>query len=140
MSAVDALFDHPERAETWARSIPSIPVPARNGARTMNTKAQTREILVRVDEKVFRKNLEAARRARMTPSKYAALMVEGALALENEPERQPDLAKTVSGTLLLHGVGLDVDAVAKTLGVDETVVSTIVNRWQERRQAEAAAA
>ena len=93
-------------------------------------KVTKREILVRVDERLFRRNLDLARKASMTPSAYAGIMLEAAMLSVSDRQSNPDLSSTVSGTLLLHGVGFDVDSTARTLGVNEEVVSRIVNTWQ----------
>ena len=73
---------------------------------------------------------EAAKKG-MSFSAYAATLLEVAWAARHGQSGDFELDRTVAGTLLLAGSGLDLDAIGATLGVSEDLVDKIVGAFKQ---------
>lgn len=94
-------------------------------------KLDTRQMTVTMSEEHFRRNVSLARKAGMTPAVHARSLIEGALAVvDAETNDDPDHS-TIAASLLLHGSGIDREAIGRSLRIPPEVVGRIIERWNE---------
>lgn len=88
-----------------------------------------RKVEFTLPEPLARKIEAAAKEKGQTFPAYCRILMEAAWSARCAPTGDRDLDATVSAVLILHGSGMDFDAIGRALKVDDAVVDKIVGAW-----------
>lgn len=99
----------------------------------MNASTDKRQINLSISETVYSRLVTHARNASMPVSSYARVLFEAAYAARCGETGDRDLDATVAGVLILSGVGLDSETVARALKTDDATVLRIAEAWRKSR-------
>lgn len=96
---------------------------------------ETRQINIKVSERVFAQLQKAGETAGMSATAYGKVLFDAAYSARCKPTGDLDLDAQVSAALILHGSGMDFETISRALHCSEERVERIVGAWFARDEA-----
>ncbi len=94
-----------------------------------------RSITLTVDDRVYAKLTDMARKRSYTTTTYAQMLFDAAYASRVGVMSDVDIDAQIARAIILHGSKQDTAVIAKAVGLSESTVTKVIGAWRSERLA-----